>query len=151
MSSKPEGVLPAFGGAAGRQEAAGFQRLPPPSGQLPGNARSEPLRAALVRPAIAVVAVAVIAAFPAAIVAIPLKTLKTALPPTALVAATKPAIHSGKHGKTALLAVIQRLVERIGRIRDLLHGSRRGRHVVGALAQTRHRIVRLLRGITLRR
>src|SRR4051794_23088303 len=117
MSSKPEGVFPAFSGRPGRQKAAGFQRLPPMSRLAPGNIRSEPLRAALIRGAVPVVAVAVIATFAAAIVAIPLKTLHAALPP-ALTAAAKPAIHSGEHGQTALLAVIQRLVERIGRIRD---------------------------------
>src|SRR5882757_5088078 len=122
MSSKPSRVFPAFGEVPGRQKAAGFQRLPPLSGIAPGNARSEPLGAALVRGAIAVVTVAVVAAIPVpaaiAIVTIPFKTLHTALPP-ALAAATNP-IHSGQHGKPALLAVIQRLVERIGRVRDLL-------------------------------
>src|SRR6476646_9631108 len=126
MSSKPEGVFPGFGGAPAGQKTAGFQRLPPMSGIPPGNARSEPLRApsiqSLFRPAIPVVAVAVIAALPAAIVAIPLKTLHTTLPPA--FTAAKPAIHAGQHRKPALLAVIQRLVERIGRIRDFLHGSR---------------------------
>ena len=48
-------------------------------------------------------------------------------------------------GEPALLAVVEGLVERIGGIGDLLHRRRRGRHVVGALAQARHRIVRLLR------
>src|SRR4029079_3785648 len=105
---------------------------------------SESLRAPLVRAAVAVKAVAVEAAVPAAIAAIPRK----AAPPPAL--AAKPVVHMGQHGKAALLAVVQRLVERVGRIGDLLHGGRRSRHVVGALAQARHRIDRpLLAGIAL--
>jgi len=48
-------------------------------------------------------------------------------------------------GGSALLAVVQGLVERVGRVRDLLQRHRRGCHVVGALAQARHRIRRLLR------
>ena len=101
------------------------------------------LRAARGRPgpaAVAVVTVAVEAAIPVAIVAIH-AALETTVPP-----AFPPPnrLHMGQDGKPALLAVIQGLVERIGGIRDLLHGRRRGRHVVGALAQPRHRIVRLL-------
>ena len=65
---------------------------------------------------------------------------------------TKPAVHTGQHGKPALLAVVQRLVERVGRIGDLLHGGSGSRHVVGVVAQARHRIVRLLlAGIVTRR
>jgi hypothetical protein len=51
----------------------------------------------------------------------------------------------GKDLEATLLAVIEGLVERISGIRDTLHHSRRGRHPVGAFAQARHRIIRLLR------
>ena len=47
--------------------------------------------------------------------------------------------------EATLLAVVEGLVERIGRIRDTLQRRRRGRHPVGAFAQARYRIVRLLR------
>src|SRR4051812_2972643 len=133
MSSKGGQVFPAFAGGRERPKAAGFQRLPPLSGLLRPNAGSEPLRAALVGGAIAVVAVAVIAAVAAAVVAIP---VEIAIPPT-LAAAAELAIHSREHRQTTLLAVIQRLVERVGRVSHLLHGSRRSRHVLGALAQAR--------------
>src|ERR1700689_1978522 len=54
----------------------------------------------------------------------------------------------GQRGKPPLLAVIERLVERIGRIGDFLHRSRRGHHVFGAPAQTRNRIgLRLIVGL----
>src|SRR5579859_1545280 len=52
-------------------------------------------------------------------------------------------------GEAALLAVVQRLVKRIGGIGDLLHGGRRRRHIVGALAQAAHRVIRFLRVIGL--
>src|SRR6516162_5042471 len=39
---------------------------------------------------------------------------------------------AGQDGKTALLAIVERLVERIGGVRDLLHGGGRGGHVVSA-------------------
>src|SRR3954452_1259522 len=116
MSSKVARVFPAICNGPERRKAAGFQRLPPvfPIGW--GARRSEPSSVLSVRPAIgaaiAVVAVAVIAAVPAAIVAVPIETLHPALPP--LVAAAEPAVHAGQHGKAALLAVIQRLVERVG-------------------------------------
>src|SRR6185312_12070561 len=60
-------------------------------------------------------------------------------------AAAETVLHMGQDPEPALLAVVQGLVERIGGIGDLLQRRRRCRHVVGALAQSRHRIVRLLR------
>src|SRR5437879_2537928 len=116
--------------------------IPAASAHVPDRARdrrSEPLSAPAVRPAIAVEAVAVVAAVAAAVVAIP---VKSAAPPA--LAAAEAVLHVGQHGKPALLAVIERLVERVGGVRDLLHGGRRNCHVVGTLAQPRDRIVRLL-------
>src|SRR6266481_6729581 len=77
--------------------------------------RSEPLGAASVRPAIPIVTVAVEAAVAAAIVAVAVKSAMPAF------AAAEPMAHVGQGGETPLLAVVQRLVERIGRIRDFLH------------------------------
>src|SRR4051812_5784699 len=118
MSSKPGGVFPAFGGPQERRKAAGFQRLPPMSEVVPGNGRSEPFRPPSIRAAVAVQAVAVKAAIPAAAVAIPVHShaahAHAVVPPAALTA--EPAFHMGQNGKAALLAVIERLVERIGRI-----------------------------------
>src|SRR6478752_5441224 len=130
MSSKPGGVFPAFGGDPGKQKAAGFQRLPPMLPMARRNRLSEPLRAAAVRPAVTIIAVAIVAAIPATIVAIPVHAHPAAMPPT--LSPAEAVLHMGQHRKPALLAVVQRLVERIGRIRDLLHGGRRDRHVVGA-------------------
>src|SRR5258705_2737750 len=103
---------------------------------------SEPLRAAPVRSAIPVIAIPVIVAIAvgAAVHAHP--ALGIAVAPAS--PAAKAAVHMGQHGEPALLAVIQRLVERVGRISDLLQDTGRGRPIVGAVAQARHRIVRLL-------
>src|SRR6201995_5122751 len=64
-----------------------------------------------------------------------------AMPPA--FAAAKPTA-MGEHGKAPLLALVERLVERIGRIGDLLQRRSRSRHVVGALAQPRDRVIRRL-------
>src|SRR5882672_10050847 len=111
----------------------------------------EPLAAAPIRAAVAIVAIPVETTTPAAVVAVTVKAAvraHTALPHTAVVApafaAAKTVLHVGQHGKPALLAVIQRLVERVGGIGDFLHRRSRGCHVVGALAQACYRIVRLL-------
>jgi hypothetical protein len=94
---------------------------------------SEPLRTA---PAAVVPAVMT--------VAIPLAAhhamLETVPPP----ATAKPAFPARQNSKAPLLAVIERLVERVRGICDLLQRRRRTRHVVGALTQPRQRIVRLL-------
>src|ERR1700748_1534790 len=60
------------------------------------------------------------------------------------VAPTLTAMQMGQHLEPTLLAVIQGLVERIGRIGDLLQGRRRSCHVVGTLAQAGDRIFLLL-------
>src|SRR5271154_3857527 len=65
-----------------------------------------------------------------------------ALPPTA---AAETTLHMGEDPEPSLLAIVECLVKRIGRIGDLLQSCRRGRHVVGALTQASDRIVRLLR------
>src|SRR5579859_4315341 len=90
--------------------------------------RSEPLRTTAVAAAVPIM-VAVHAA------------LHPAVAPAALGA--KPAM-VGQDGQAALLTIIERLVERIGGIRDLLHRARGSGHGVGALAQARHRIIALL-------
>src|SRR5258708_33886506 len=88
--------------------------------------RSEPLGAGLVGPAVPIEAVAVVAAIPAVIVAvIPAihhAMLESAVPPA--VTATKPMFPMGQGSQTPLLAVVQRLGERIGGIRDFLHRGR---------------------------
>src|SRR5258708_29561296 len=53
-------------------------------------------------------------------------------------------VHTGQNGEPALLAVIERLVERVGSFRDLLHGPSRRGHILGPVTQPRHRIIRLL-------
>src|ERR1700730_9279390 len=68
--------------------------------------------------------------------------LHPAVPPA--VFAAEPAAVMGQQGQAALLAVVERLVERVGRVGDLLQRRCRSCHVVGLLAQARHRIVRLL-------
>src|ERR1700721_2832440 len=65
----------------------------------------------------------------------------------AFTAITAVAVVMGQHREPALLAVIERLVERVGRIGDLLQHSSGSRHVIGAPAQTRDRIgLRLIVG-----
>src|SRR5438034_6878810 len=67
--------------------------------------------------------------------------LKAVLPP---MPAAEAAPHMGQDGEPAFLAIVQGLVERVSRIGDPLHRRLRGRHAVGAVAQARDRIVRLL-------
>src|SRR5438132_1064731 len=115
------------------------------SDQAPTGGASEPFGAAPVRAAIPVITVAIAA--------------KVAIhAPFALELVMAPAphapepVHAGQNGKPALLAVIERLVERVSRFRDLLHGPGRRRQILGPVAQPCHRIVRLLlAGIVLRR
>src|SRR6266481_746414 len=76
----------------------------------------------------------------AAIVAVH-AALEPAVPPAFC---AKLATAMGQKRKPALLTVVERLVERVSRIRDLLQRRSRGRHIVGTLAQPRHRILRLL-------
>src|SRR4029453_10912033 len=99
---------------------------------------SEPFGAAPVRSTIPVITVAAIAAV----------AVKIPVPPhfalEPVVAPAFPAPKPGRPGEPALLAVIGRLVGRVGRFRDLLHGRRRGRHILGPVTQPRHRIVPLL-------
>src|SRR5579872_6657402 len=52
-----------------------------------------------------------------------------------------------KHRQAPLLTIVQRLVERIGRIGDLLQGDRGHRHSLGAIAQACHRVGLLLVGL----
>src|SRR6185295_4623983 len=122
---------------------SGFYRC---SDRAPIEGVSEPFGAAPVRSTIPVITVAAIAAV----------AVKIPVPPhfalEPVVAPAFPAPKPGQDGEPALLAVIERLVERVGRFRDLLHGRRRGRHILGPVTQPRHRIVRLLlAGIVLRR
>src|SRR5437899_9921765 len=73
MSSKPGRVFPAFGEPPERQKAAGFERLPPSPGSTRRNLRLEPLAAAPIRAAVAVVAIPVQTTTPAAVVAVTVK------------------------------------------------------------------------------
>src|SRR5882757_1754616 len=105
-----------------------------------GAAGLEPLRAALATMVPARPAVPVITTAPIAVIAVR-AAHEPVVPPAS---ATEPAFHMRQDGEATLLAVVERLVERISRVRDPLHRCRRGRHGVGAVAQPRHRIVRLL-------
>src|SRR5579864_5953496 len=108
---------------------AEFSRLHPPSlnsGKATGfrwlslisagpkSAPSEPFRPAMV-PILPIAVVAIHAA------------LISAVPPAA---AVEPVFHMGQDLEPALLALVQRLVERIGRIGDLLQRRGGRRHVV---------------------
>src|SRR5947209_1919467 len=68
-------------------------------------------------------AVAVITAVPAAVFTVAVAPL----------AASEAAFHVGQDGETALLPVVQRLVERVGGVGDLLHCRSSGGHRVAAL------------------
>src|SRR6185437_1414264 len=97
----------------------------------------EPPAAAPIRAAVAVIAipvepVAAVVAIGAAIHAHTAWAHSTMVAPA--LAAAEPA-HVGQQSEAALLAVIERLVEQVGGIGDLLHGRSRGCHVVRALAQ----------------
>src|SRR3954454_21604048 len=83
------------------------------------------------RPAISVVA------------AIPIAATVTvvALKPTMTPAAAETAFHAGQDREASLLAVVERLVERIGGIGDLLQRRSRGPHGLGALTKARHRVI----------
>src|SRR5437879_5058202 len=116
MSSNAAGFFPLFARYARPLKSHRNPATFTPSSDA-RSARSEPLAAA--------VAVPVMVAFHPAMAPAPL--------------AAKPAM-VGQDGESPLLAVVERLVERIGRIRDLPHRSRRGRHVIGALSQPRNRI-----------
>src|SRR5581483_678711 len=123
MSSKRGGFFPGSSRAREQQKAAGFRRLGScPSGR---DARtSEPLAAAA-----AAISVTAHAAFHPAM--------------TPALASAEAAV-VGQQREPPLLALVERLVERVGRIRDLLQRGGRRRHVVGALAQPRDRVFRLL-------
>src|SRR6516164_7682806 len=116
---------------ASRRKAAGIRRLcwqleePLDAPVLGTRWRStlEPLRTSPARPAVAVTAAIEPAASPA------------------FSAETAGAM--GQDGEATLLALVERLVERIGRVGDLFHRRCRRRHAVGALAQPRHRVARL--------
>jgi hypothetical protein len=135
----------------GRFGAAPAAKKPPVSGGFSEisidqrTARSKPLGvppAAMVAALAAVPVIAVIpvvtpvAAFAVAV------TLEFTVPPTAI---AETVLHMGENPEPPLLAIVKRLVERIGGIRDLLQVRRGCRHGIGALAQAGDRIVRLLR------
>src|SRR5258705_1832948 len=92
------------------------------------------------RPAIPVItAIPIVATAPIAVIAVHSAHEAMGSP-----AAAETAFRVRQDRKPALLGVIEGLVERVGRVGDALHRSRRGCHGVGAIAQARHRIVRLL-------
>src|SRR6476660_1507101 len=128
---------PSFPGLCGRPASAKSRWIPAAFPVFQSSVRrSEPLAATPARPAIAIVAITVEATVPAAIT-----TVHAAVAPAALAEAMS---HVGENGEAALLAIVESLVEGIGRIGEFLHRRRGDRHVFGALAQAGHRIVRLL-------
>src|SRR5262245_15999849 len=124
MSSKPGGFFHPSARGSSYGKAAGIRRLFVPV--TASGLRSEPLTPAAIA---AVAPVMVHAAFHPAVA-------PATLPAEATVA--------GQDGKAALLTVVQGLVERVGGIRDLPHRRRGSRHVVGAFAKSRNRILGLL-------
>src|SRR2546430_373090 len=100
---------------------SGFCRC---SGRARRSGGLEPLGAAPVRPVIPVIPVAVVAAM-AVKIAVPAHFALVVAPASP---AAEPAVHTGQHGEPALLAVVERLVERVGGFCDLPHGCRRGCH-----------------------
>src|SRR6202790_3021895 len=128
MSSKAAGFSRPSRKRKSRRNPAASSRFRP----IEAGPRSEPVGAA----AVAVIPVAIAVAIHAMLVA------------AMAFAALGPALHMvGQDGEAAFLAVVQRLVERVSRVGDLLHRCRRAGHVVGAFAQAGHRIVRLLRAV----
>src|SRR5215208_1321667 len=115
---------------------SGFCRC---SGWARRSGASEAFGTALGPPTVPVIAISAVAVVPVS-VALPAH-FALVVPPAS--PAAEPAVHTGQHGKPALLAVIEGLVERVGGFRDLLHGRRRGGHRLGPVAQPRHRILRL--------
>src|SRR5437660_437657 len=108
MSSNGNGVFPAFGGRVEKRKAAGFQRLL----RIPGSAGalgSEPPRAVPVRTAVPLVTIPVNATVPAAVEAPVHAALEAVVAPA--FGAEAAVLHMGQHGQTALLAIVQRLVE----------------------------------------
>src|SRR6476646_2985257 len=129
MSSTPAGYSPVIRTAHRDEKAARIQRLfLTVSIDRVTACALEPLA-----PAVTIHARPTAVAIPAA--------LEAAVPPTS---AAEAASHMGQDGEAALLAVVQGLVERVGRVRDPLHRRCGGRHVVGPFAQARHHIIRLL-------
>src|SRR6476469_9386969 len=114
MSSKRAGYSRAIGTGCGGEKAAGNRRL------LSYRARSqvglEPFGSATIH---------AVPTIPVTIAAIH----HAPVPPAPVAEA---ALHMRQKGKTALLAFIQSLVERIGGVRDFLHRRCRGCHGVGA-------------------
>src|SRR5438105_637682 len=130
MSSKPTGYSQGHRRGPTPEKAAGIQRLFRRLSSEGTFARLEPLAPAamLHAPAIPLAVTIVHAAH------------ESVVPPAS--AAEPP--HTRQDGEPALLAIVQGLVERVSRVRDALHRRRGGSHVVGALAQPRHRIIGLL-------
>src|SRR6185503_7652421 len=124
---------------------SGFRRC---SGWARRSGASEPFGTALGPPTVPVIAISAVAVVPVR-VALPAH-FAVVVPPAS--PAAEPAVHTGQHGKPALLAVIEGLVERVGGFRGLLHGPRRARHPRGPGPQPRPGIRRLRRpGIVPRR
>src|ERR1700739_3239400 len=128
MSSKAGQVFPPSAPPLETKKAAGPQRLFAEIQPIKG---LEPLVAA---PVVPVHVHAAIAVTPMAHAA-----LKPAVSPA--FATTPTTVMMGQHDEPALLAVIERLVERVCRIGDLLQHRRPGRHVLSALAQASHGII----------
>src|SRR6185436_10509536 len=93
--------------------------------------QSKPLGPASVPTAVPVIPVSVEAGAPIRV------AVHFALEPAVAPSFPVPEPVHGQDGEPALLAVIERLVERVGGVGDLLHGRRAGSHVVGALTQPR--------------
>src|SRR5580704_18580585 len=113
MSSKADRVFPSFGPARQWQKSR-WNPAASPNLDRAWARGSEPPGAVPSVPVHAGAAIAVHAA------------LHPAMPPAAF--APEPAAAMGQEGEAALLAVVERLVERVGRVGDLLQRRSRSRH-----------------------
>src|SRR6266851_7174960 len=132
MSSKGTAVFPTSGNEK-PPETSGFAAFDGSSTSMIEGWRLEPfLPAAVAIPALPVIPVEA--------------PFHPAVPPTF---AAEPAVVMGEDREPALLTVVERFVERVGRVGDLLHCLGTGRHGFGAVAQARHQIVIFLRVLRL--
>src|ERR1044072_4386667 len=131
MSSNAERLFPCAAPAPARKKAAGIRRR---FVSMTGLCECElqPLGAAAVA---ATIPFRTSVAVKAAVTAI--AAAKSAMMPAA---AAEAAFHPGQDREAALLAVVKRLVERIGGVRDLLDRGCSGAHRVGGRARPGDRI-----------
>src|SRR5215475_4511993 len=141
MSSKGDQVFPPPSSGSNNRKAAGIRRpFPLLLGLLYLRAfesmrQSKPLWS-FVPVAVAVTVPVPVPATVAVTVPVPAtRPLPTAtIHPTMHPALPEPTAATGKHGKAPLLVVVERLVQRVRRIRDPLQPGRGSRHGLGPLA-----------------